>query len=283
MEARLQRRVQRYGWDKAARTYGSAWQRQLAPAQERLLTLAAARQGERVLDVACGTGLVTLPLAEQVGATGSVLATDLSEKMVEATRHLATAAGLAHVRAEHMEAEALAVDDGAFDLAVCSLGLMYVPDPSVALREMWRAVRAGGRVAVLVWGRRARCGWADIFPIVDARVKSEVCPLFFQMGGEGVLERELAGAGFTALHVERLVGHLTFPGDDEVCAAMFEGGPVALAYARFDAATREAAQAEFLASIAAYRKGRGYEIPAEFVLATGSRSVPASVFKVIPP
>lgn len=275
MEARLQRRVQRYGWDKAAHVYGSAWQRQLAPAQERLLVLAAARAGERVLDVACGTGLVTLPLAEQVGAAGSVLATDLSEKMVAATHDLATAVGLAHVRAEHMGAEALAVDDGAFDLAVCSLGLMYVPDPGQALREMHRALRPGGRVAVLVWGRRAHCGWAEIFPIVDARVKSEVCPLFFQLGGEGVLEGELAGAGFTALHVERLVCTLSFAGSDEVCAAMFEGGPVALAHARFDAATRQAARADFLTSIAAYRIRDGYEIPAEFVLATGCSSASA--------
>jgi ubiquinone/menaquinone biosynthesis C-methylase UbiE len=272
VEPRLQRRVQRYGWDRASDVYASAWQRQLAPAQERLLARAAARPGERVLDVACGTGLVTLPLAEQVGDAGSVLGTDLSEKMVEATRRHAAAAGLLRVRAEHMGAEALGVEAGAFDLAVCSLGLMYVPEPGVALREMWRALRPGGRVALLVWGRRAQCGWAEIFSIVDARVKSEVCPLFFQLGGEGVLERELAGAGFRAIHVERLACRLRFSGDEDVCAAMFAGGPVALAYARFDAPTRLAAQADFLASIAGHRSGSGYEIPAEFVLATGVRA-----------
>ena len=274
MEPRLQRRVQRYGWDKAARIYGSAWQRQLAVAQERLLALAAARRGERVLDVACGPGLVTLPLGQQVGPEGFVLGADLSEKMVEATRELAAAAGLAHVRAEHMGAEALTVDDGVFDLAVCSLGLMYVPDPSQALREMWRAIRPDGRVAVLVWGRRARCGWAEIFPIVDARVRSEVCPLFFQLGGDGALDHELAAAGFADIRVERLECRLRFAGDDEVCAAVFEGGPVALAYSRFDVATRQAAHAEFLASVSAYRAGAGYEIPGEFVLATACRPTP---------
>jgi SAM-dependent methyltransferase len=271
LEPRLQRRVQRYGWDKAADIYGSAWQRQLAPAQERLLALAAARPGERVLDVACGTGLVTLPLAEQVGASGSVLGTDLSEKMVETTRRRAVAAGLAYVHTQHMGAEALALDDGAFDLAVCSLGLMYVPDPALALREMRRVLKPSGRVAVLVWGRRAHCGWADIFPIVDARVKSEVCPLFFALGGDGVLEHELAGAGFAAVHVERLACSLSFPSDDDVFAAVFEGGPVALAYGRFDAPTRRSAQADFLASIQTYQTGSGYEIPGEFVLATGVR------------
>ena len=61
MEARFQRRVQRYGWDKAADCYEQAWQAQLAEAQERLMDLAAAQPGERVLDIACGTGLVTFP------------------------------------------------------------------------------------------------------------------------------------------------------------------------------------------------------------------------------
>ena len=58
MDARLQRRVQRYGWDKAAASYESHWQRQLAPAQDRLLDLAALQPGERVIEVAAGTGLV---------------------------------------------------------------------------------------------------------------------------------------------------------------------------------------------------------------------------------
>ncbi len=272
MEPRLQRRVQRYGWDKAAHVYESAWQRQLAQAQERLLALAAAQPGERVLDVACGTGLLTLPLARRVGTPGFVLGTDLSEKMVETTRRQAMAAGFTHVRAEHMGAEALGVEDGTFDLAVCSLGLMYVPDPRVALREMWRALRPDGRVAVLVWGRRAHCGWAELFPIVDARVKSEVCPLFFQLGGDGVMECELAAADFGRIHVERLAYALTFTDDEDVLTAVFEGGPVALAYSRFDPSTRGSAHTDFLASVAGYRTDGGYEIPAEFILATGVRT-----------
>ena len=67
MDARVQRRVQRYGWDKAAGYYARFWATQLEPAQRRLLELAALELGERVLDVACGTGLVTLPAAEAAG------------------------------------------------------------------------------------------------------------------------------------------------------------------------------------------------------------------------
>jgi ubiquinone/menaquinone biosynthesis C-methylase UbiE len=272
MEPRLQRRVQRYGWDKAAAHYESAWVRQLASAQARLLALAAARPGERVLDVACGTGLVTFPLARAVMPGGRVLGTDLSAAMVEAARERAAAQGCANATFERMGAEELALEDDSFNLSVCSLGLMYVPDTLAAIRELHRVLRPGGRVAVLVWGQRARCGWAEIFPIVDARVVSEVCPLFFRMGGEGVLKGELSAAGFNAPHLERTEGTLHFASDTEACVAAFEGGPVALAYNRFDAPTREAVHADYLASIAAYRNGSGYEIPAEFVLATSAKA-----------
>ena len=272
MEPRFQRRVQRYGWDKAAALYEPAWQRQLAPAQARLLELVAARPGERVLDVACGTGLVTFPLARAVEPGGQVLGTDLSAAMVDGARGRAAARGFANVAFERMGAEALALEGGSFDLAACSLGLMYVPDSAAAICELHRVLRPGGRVAVLVWGQRVRCGWAEIFPIVDARVVSAVCPLFFRLGGEGVLERELDAAGFRNLHLERMTCTLGFANDREACVAAFEGGPVALAYARFDEPTRQAAHIEYLASIAPYRNGNGYDIPAEFVLAAGSKA-----------
>ncbi|MGC1172553.1 MAG: methyltransferase type 11, partial [Polaromonas sp.] len=72
MEPRLQRRVQRYGWDLAASDYEALWQAQLAPAQDGLLASVSPAPGERVLDVACGTGLVSLQAARAVGAQGRV-------------------------------------------------------------------------------------------------------------------------------------------------------------------------------------------------------------------
>ena len=133
---------------------------------------------------------------------------------------------------------------------------MYVPDPETAAREMWRAARPGGRTVVSVWGQRSRCGWAEVFPIVDARVKSDVCPLFFRLGTGGALQAALREAGFVDIVVERMVTHLSFADGDDVCRAAFLGGPVALAYARFDAATRSAVHAEYLASIRAIGTAR---------------------------
>ena len=261
MDARLQRRIQRTGWDRAAAHYEDGWRRQLAPAQERLLALADLRPGEHVLDVACGTGLVTQAAAESVGAGGSVLGTDISAGMIALARERTPDA---HVRYEKMDAEALELPDGSFDAALCALGLMYVPDPGNALAELRRVA---GRASVAVWGARKRCGWADIFPIVDARVRSEVCPMFFALGTGDALGATFEEAGFGDVVVERLSVTLDYASGAEACAAAFVGGPVALAYSRFDENVRREVHAEYLASIEPHRHGDGYRVPGEFVVA----------------
>ena len=83
MEADLQRRIQRYGWDKAAIYYENSWQQQLKPAQDKLMEMANLQPGEKLIDIACGTGLVSFPAAEKVGSNGFVLATDISDGMVK--------------------------------------------------------------------------------------------------------------------------------------------------------------------------------------------------------
>jgi SAM-dependent methyltransferase len=269
MDAKLQRRVQRYGWDKAEAHYERFWQAQLAPAQERLLELAALQPGMRVLDVACGTGLVTFRAAALVGSSGAVTATDISDAMVTHVAAEPVRPGSAPIAARRMDAEALDFPDGSFDAALCALGLMYVPDPVAALREMRRVLSPGGRAAAAVWGARARCGWAAIFPIVESRVQSDVCPMFFALGTGDRLRHAFADAGFADVTLDRLSSLLHYASADEACGAAFAGGPVALAYSRFDGATRASAHAEYLTSIAPWRSGDSYDVPGEFVVAAG--------------
>jgi ubiquinone/menaquinone biosynthesis C-methylase UbiE len=269
----LQRRIQRYGWDRAADTYEHAWAEQLKPAQQRLLELAALEAGERVIDIACGTGLVTFPAADLVMIDGHVLAIDISERMIEHVAEQASTRGAAHVKARRMGAEKLdEVPDEAFDVALCALGLMYVPDVPAALTEMRRVLRPGGRTVTAVWGARAHCGWADIFPIVESRVKSDVCPMFFQLGTGQSLQLALEAAGFGHVVSDRITTTLHYATADEAADAAFAGGPVAMAYSRFDDHTRRAARAEYIASIERYRVGFGYAIPGEFVVARGERA-----------
>ena len=272
MDPRLQRRVQRYGWDKAANYYEQYWASQVEPAQLRLLELADLQPGERVLDIACGTGLVTFPAAEAVGPDGTVVGTDISETMVEDARTQAAERGIGNATFDRMGAEELKFEDGSFDAALDALGLMYVPDPAAAVAEMYRVVKSGGRAVATVWGARDCCGWAEIFPIVDARVRSEVCPMFFQLGTLDALQRDFEAAGFSEVVTERVSATLKYDSGEDACGAAFAGGPVALAYSRFDEDTKEAAHADYLASIEPFRNGTGYAIPGEFVIVHGRKT-----------
>jgi SAM-dependent methyltransferase len=271
MDDRRHRLIQRRGWDRAVAHYERCWQRQLAPVHDLVLATAAPQPGERVIDVACGSGAMTARLATAVGTAGAVVATDLSPRMVEAVAVRTSADGLGNTVAICCEGEALEVT-GPFDVGICSLGLMYMPDSLVALGELRRVVRPGGRVVVAVWGERHRCGWASLFGIVDARVASDVCPLFFSLGGPGAVAGALEAAGFVNVSDTRLGVPLDYQSADEAIGAAFLGGPVALAYAHFDTDVREAVHAEYLASIAAFASPQGgYRVPGEFVVASGRR------------
>ena len=272
MDAKLQRRVQRYGWDKAAGDYERFWAAQLKPAQDLVLTLADIQAGERVLDVACGTGLVSLRAARATGPEGYVLGTDISEGMVQRARDEASRLGLHHVTFQRMDAESLDIGDAGFNAAICALGLMYVPDPLAALREMRRALTRGGRTVAAVWGARKHCGWAEIFPIVESRVQSDVCPMFFRLGTGDALRATFAEAGFTGVREERISTVLEYDNGDQAIGAAFVGGPVAMAYSRFDESMRRESHAEYLESIASFRQSDGsYNVPGEFVVVRGDR------------
>jgi ubiquinone/menaquinone biosynthesis C-methylase UbiE len=272
MDAKFQRRIQRYGWDKAAETYEAGWRDSLALVQSRLLDVASARAGEHVLDIACGTGLVTFPLARAVTASGRVVATDISEAMIEIIRREAEKRSLAQIDAFRADAETMeSLPDNSFDLVTCALGFMYFPEPDKAMAEILRVLKPGGRAVFAVWGARKNCGWAEIFPIVDARVQSSVCPMFFHLGTGRALAWQMENAGFESVTDERLTTELPYADDDAASDAALIGGPVALAYSRFSDEIRTAVRAEYVASILPFRSNEGYRIPGEFVVAAGTK------------
>ncbi len=271
MEAKLHRRIQRYGWDLAVQDYGRYWVPVLRGCAERCVEMADIHPGDRVLDAATGTGVAAFAALEAAGPTGEVVATDISQKMVDAIRTEAEHRGIANIHFARMDCEELDLPDASFDAVVCSLGLMYPADPQRAIEEFHRVLRPGGRAAVCVWGRRDRCGWNAVFPIVDARVESDVCPLFFALGAQNALAYAFHLAGFEEMTEERVEKALEWPTGEAACTAIFAGGPVALAYSRFTPEVREAVHAEFLASIAAYRAVEGYRVPGEFVFLTARK------------
>lgn len=272
MDARLQLRVQRYGWDAAAAHYHTGWEAQLRPAHNQLLAMTGLTAGQRIIETACGSGLVTMRLSKDVGPKGYVLATDLSQGMIDDLQVRLDGRLLTNVETRRMPAEKLDVPDGAFDAAICALGLMYTPDPAEAVVEMARTVTSGGIVAATVWGERKNCGWADVFPIVDARVASEVCPMFFGTGAPKALTRLFENAGLKQVEEHRQSEKLIFSSETDVVDAILLGGPVALAVKRFDKDIWQEVCQEFLSSVSEYKCSDGsYRIEGEFVTVKGFR------------
>jgi len=121
-----------------------------APLATDLIRIAALRPGERVLDVACGTGVVARLASQQVGTTGTVAGLDVNPGMLAVARS-ATPPGMS-VKWHEASAEAMPLPDSSFDALLCQMGLEFMPDKQVALREMWRVLVRGGRLVLSVPG-----------------------------------------------------------------------------------------------------------------------------------
>jgi ubiquinone/menaquinone biosynthesis C-methylase UbiE len=145
---------------KAVKTYNSAadsyddpantfWERFGRKTVQRL----ELRPGSRVLDVCCGSGASALPAAEIVGTDGSVVAIDLAEKLLELGRKKAVERGLSNI--EFRGGDMLNLNfENEFDAVVCVFGIFFVPDMESAVRELWRALEPGGKLAITTWGPR---------------------------------------------------------------------------------------------------------------------------------
>ncbi len=108
--------------------------------------------GARVLDVCCGTGASAIPAAQTVGPHGFVLGIDLSEKLLQLARAKTSDRGLRNTEFRVGDMLDLALRDASFDAVVCVFGVFFVPDMPAAVRELWRVVRPGGRLAITTWG-----------------------------------------------------------------------------------------------------------------------------------
>lgn len=111
---------------------------------------AAPRPGDRVLDLACGTGILARRIAAAVGSTGHVLGVDINPAMLEEARYRARAAGVA-IEWQQGDAVTAAVPEGAFDLVVCQQGLQFFSDRLAGARLIHRSLRPGGRAVVVTW------------------------------------------------------------------------------------------------------------------------------------
>ena len=246
---------------------------------EQLLAAAAAQPGERVLDIGCGTGVTTLPYARAVGPSGHVTGVDISQPMLAAAERRVAESGLGNVTLLLADAQVHPFPPAEFDLLTSRLGVMFFANPLAAFRNLFPALRRGGRLCMAVWAALdENTHWQIPYGIALRHLgppapKPPHAPGPFAFGDRDYLRGILAASGFAEIAIEPRRFHI----HGETAAAMAEHVGLFGAVQQLmdekgaDAATREAIVRETEAAFAPYVGEGGVRLPATFLLVTASR------------
>jgi ubiquinone/menaquinone biosynthesis C-methylase UbiE len=201
-------------WDGVAAGYEEVVTPMVLPLAEEALGRIGLRPGVRLLDVAAGTGALSIPAA-RLGA--QVVATDISPAMTERFQARARAEGLANVEGRVMDAHALDFDDATFDVVASQAGISLLPDLGRGLREMVRVTKPGGRVLVVAFGPPQKAEFLTFFlAALKATIPgfagppSDPPPPQFQLADPATFRERLVEAGLKDVSMESLTFATTF-------------------------------------------------------------------------
>ena len=211
------------------------------PWAQVLLERAAPQPGERVLDVACGTGVVARHVAPKVGPTGAVVALDINPAMLAVARSVPTVEGAAIVWQEG-SALALPFPEADFNLVLCQQGLQFFPDRLAALREMRRVLRPDGRVALSVnQALQDNPVYEALYSAIARHLGTTAAAIAspFALGDAGELRALLTAAGFQRVEVGPVTLIVRFPAPARfVQLTVLSSAAVLPVFAQMDPAAR---------------------------------------------
>jgi ubiquinone/menaquinone biosynthesis C-methylase UbiE len=256
--------------DEAAAEYDRAFAHVSSHFLPFLLGAAGVASGMKVLDIATGTGLAAEECLRAVGPTGNVVAADLSQAMVEQAKQRLSSAPNVTFAVE--DGQSLSFVDDSFDALICSLGLMFFPDPSRGLSEFLRVLRPGGRAAasVLTVPERSYNGRINAVIAKHLPAISEATERTFSLGDAARLRQLLENAGFRNIEISRQGRSFRLPSFDAYFGPFERGGAsTGQAYLTLPQSVREAVRKEVQTSLG--DTGGPVEIEVEFQFASGQR------------
>ena len=273
------REASRAQWGNAAEDWAAeAERREQGPAgraADWMLDAAAPQPGERVIELACGAGDVGLRAAEAVGPEGRVLCTDFAAPMVELVRRRAE--GLPQVEARTLDAEDPGLDER-FDVALCRLGYMLMPDAARALRATQDLLVPGGRLALAVWAAGERNPWLSllfdaVMSTLGAPPPAPGTPGPFALADPERLRELLGAAGFADVVIDEVADVREY----ETAEAWWEGmqdgssGPVAAILGQLPAEQAAGIRDKALAAAERHAAAGRIRFPATLVVAAARR------------
>lgn len=242
-----------------------------APVAADTIRIAALRPGERVLDVACGTGVVARLAAQQVGPTGAVAGLDLNPGMLAVARS-ATPPDTT-IEWHEASAEEMPLPDSSFDVVLCQMGLQFVPDRAAALREMHRTLKPGGRLVLNVPG--------PVPPVMEImaeglarHVGAETAGFvhhIFSLHNVDEVRDLLSGAGFHDVSVESDTKNLRLPPPEVFLWENVYSTPVAAGVSRLDEEKRQALEHDVVSQWQEFVEDGALTIRLRMVVATATK------------
>ena len=242
-----------------------------APLATDLIRLAALRPGERVLDVACGTGVVARLASQQVGATGNVAGLDVNPGMLAVARS-ATPPGMP-IEWHEASAEAMPLPDASFDVALCQMGLQFMPDRHAALREMRRVLVRGGRLILNVPGPTPRL-FTILGEALERHIGAEAAGFVhhvFSLHDTAEIQNLVSGTGFHDVSVQSDTKPLRLPAPEEFVWQYVHSTPLAGAVAQLDDDHRGLLERDVVAKWQEFVKDRALVLQVRMVVATARK------------
>lgn len=246
-----------------------------AAANEKMLDLANLQPGNRVLDVAAGTGDQTLMAARRVGPTGHVLATDISANMLKHASNAAREAGLMNVETRVMDAENINLDGDSFDSVICRQGLMLLSNPGKALVGMRRVVKPEGKVVALVWSSEEKNPYQGLPFAIVRRIGNMPAPAsgrpgLFALGEPGLLEGVFRDAGFLDIAIHAVSLRRRFASTEQAIQSM-KNPALKQLMTKLSDAEREQAWAEIGRQLRRFEGPNGFEVTGEVLIGVGTK------------
>lgn len=242
---------------------------------EALITAAQLAPGQRVLDLASGTGDPAITLAQRVGPSGQVVITDLAPQMLQIARENATRAGVHNVTFDVVDAHSLQYPDASFDRVTCRLGVMYFWNCVQALQEIRRVLKPGGIAAFVAWGpveqnEYMRAAMGPFKKRQPPPPPPPGAPTPYRFGTPGSLSAELNAAGYSTVNEVMHTVRMNWPGPpDELWTRLYEvSAPMRPYFNSFAPDVREQAIEEAIAGLAPFYNGRHVATRSSIVIAS---------------
>jgi SAM-dependent methyltransferase len=238
------------------------------PWARKLIDLANPAPGEKVLDAACGTGVIARLVAPMVGNTGRVVGLDFDPMMLAVAREIAP-----EIDWQLGDLQKLPFADGHFDLVICHQGLQFLPDRAAGLSEMHRVMHSGGRLVLGVWTELAKCpGQAAIFGALGKAVGKDMSqPPPWSLADGEQLRALVASAGFKNVETTTTSLIATYPSARRFVEIIIEGSSklTRQVFEQIPIERRAVLVDEAVERLRQYETDAGFQVPNESRLLVG--------------